>query len=176
YKSIRSKAAQAVADAKAAAQAAEAKGENATEAEVNEAKAKVDAAKEKLKAAKDLLVPKSDNTGLTTAKNALDTERNKAVDTTGKTPASVAAYNDAKQKAQEASDAAQTVLNNPNATEQQIQDEITKVNAAKEKLGKAEAGLTTAATAQAKQELTTAKEGLEEPVSTDGMTPDSIKA
>ncbi|CKI95960.1 surface anchored protein [Streptococcus pneumoniae] len=68
------------------------------------------------------------------------------------------------------------MLNNPNATEQQIQDEITKVNAAKEKLGKAEAGLTTAATAQAKQELTTAKEGLEEPVSTDGMTPDSIKA
>ncbi|CKH89153.1 surface anchored protein [Streptococcus pneumoniae] len=33
------------------------------------------------------------------------------------------------------------MLNNPNATEQQIQDEITKVNAAKEKLGKAEAGL-----------------------------------
>ncbi|CTL95655.1 hypothetical protein ERS044109_00532 [Streptococcus pneumoniae] len=141
YEAAKKEAAQAVADAKAAAQAAEAKGENATEAEVNEAKAKVDAAKEKLKAAKDLLVPKSDNTGLTTAKNALDTERNKAVDTTGKTPASVAAYNDAKQKAQEASDAAQTVLNNPNATEQQIQDEITKVNAAKEKLGKAEAGL-----------------------------------
>ncbi|CIP83913.1 surface anchored protein [Streptococcus pneumoniae] len=80
-----------------------------------------------------------DNSGLTEAKNGLDTERNKAVDTTGKTPESVAAYNDAKAKAKEASDAAQTVLDNQNATEQEIQAEITKVNKAKEKL--AEAGL-----------------------------------
>ncbi|COG73706.1 surface anchored protein [Streptococcus pneumoniae] len=130
-----------ITQAQAAAQAVADKGDNATATEVSDAQAKVAAAQAKLDGAKKLLVAKEDKSGLTTAKNALDTERNKAVDTTGKTTESVTAYNDAKDKAKEASDAAQGVLNNPNATEQQIRDEITKVNVAKDKLAEAAAGL-----------------------------------
>lgn len=141
YNAAKQAAEQAVNEAKEAAQNVLNKGDNATAEEVAAAKTKVEAAQTKLDEAKKLLVPQSDNTGLTAAKNALDTERNKAVDTTGKTPESVSAYNDAKQKAKDASDAAQTVLNNQNATEQEIQAEITKVNKAKEKLAEAEAGL-----------------------------------
>ncbi|WP_173249626.1 FIVAR domain-containing protein, partial [Streptococcus sp. 3851] len=155
-----------ITQAQAAAQAVANKGDDATATEVSEAQAKVTAAQAKLDEAKKLLVPQSDNSGLTAAKNGLDTEVNKVVDTEGKTPASVAEYNAAKQAAQAASAAAQKVLDNQNATEQEIQAEITKVNAAKDKLTAAANGLKPAATAQAKQ-------GLEAPVSTDGMTPDN---
>uniref|UniRef100_UPI0015639109 Rib/alpha-like domain-containing protein n=2 Tax=unclassified Streptococcus TaxID=2608887 RepID=UPI0015639109 len=155
-----------ITQAKAAAQAVAEKGDNATATEVSDAQAKVTAAQEKLDEAKKLLVAVENKSGLTTAKDELDTEVNKVVDTEGKTPASVAEYNAAKQAAQAASAAAQKVLDNQNATEQEIQAEITKVNAAKDKLTAAANGLKPAATAQAKQ-------GLEAPVSTDGMTPDN---
>ena len=148
-------AAQAQVDeAKAEAQAALAKGANATQAEVAAAKEKVDAAQQALDAAKAKLVPQVDKAALEAAKAELDKGIQAAPDTSGKTPDSVKAYNQAKTEAETAAQEAQTVIDDQNANEQAVQEAIAKVTKAKEALDQAKTNLTPAATEQDKQALT----------------------
>ena len=89
------------------------KGANATQAEVAAAKEKVDAAQQALDAAKAKLVPQVDKAALEAAKAELDKGIQAAPDTSGKTPDSVKAYNQAKTEAETAAQEAQTVIRRP---------------------------------------------------------------
>ena len=162
-------------EAKAAAAAVEAKGDNASKTEVQEAQAKVDAVKAELTKAAELLVNKADKAELTTAKEALNTLATEADPTTGKTADSAKAYNDAKTAAQEAIKEAETVINNENATPEQVTAALEKVNAKKEALQQAKDGLIEAATAEEKTKLKADAAQLTKADET-GKTPDSIAA
>ena len=162
-------------EAKAAAAAVEAKGDNATKAEAQEAQAKVDAAKTALDKAAELLVNKADKAELTQAKEALNTLATEADPTTGKTADSAKAYNDAKTAAQEAIKEAETVINNENATPEQVTAALEKVNAKKAALQQAKDGLIEAATAEEKAKLKADAAQLTKADET-GKTPDSIAA
>ena len=160
-------------EAKAAAAAVEAKGDNASKTAAQEAQAKVDAAKTALDKAAKLLVNKADKAELTTAKEALNTLATEADPTTGKTADSAKAYNDAKTAAQEAIKEAETVINNENATPEQVTAALEKVNAKKEALQQAKDGLIEAATAEEKTKLKADAAQLTKADET-GKTPDSI--
>ena len=160
-------------EAKAAAAAVEAKGDNATKAEAQEAQAKVDVAKTALDKAAELLVNKADKAELTQAKEALNTLATEADPTTGKTADSAKAYNDAKTAAQEAIKEAETVINNENATPEQVTAALNKVNEKKAALEKAKQALVEAATAEEKAKLKAAAAQLTKADET-GKTPDSI--
>ena len=162
-------------EAKAAAAAVEAKGDNATKAEAQEAQAKVDAAKTALDKAAELLVNKADKAELKTAKEALNTLATEADPTTGKTADSAKAYNDAKTAAQEAIKEAETVINNENATQEKVTEALEKVNAKKAALQQAKDGLIEAATAEEKAKLKADAAQLTKADET-GKTPDSIAA
>ena len=162
-------------EAKAAAAAVEAKGDNASKTAAQEAQAKVDAAKTALDKAAKLLVNKADKAELTTAKEALNTLATEADPTTGKTADSAKAYNDAKTAAQEAIKEAETVINNENATPEQVTAALEKVNAKKEALQQAKDGLIEAATAEEKTKLKADAAQLTKADET-GKTPDSIAA
>ena len=162
-------------EAKAAAAAVEAKGDNATKAEAQEAQAKVDAAKTALDKAAELLVNKADKAELTQAKEALNTLATEADPTTGKTADSAKAYNDAKTAAQEAIKEAETVINNENATPEQVTAALEKVNAKKAALQQAKDGLIEAATAEEKAKLKADAAQLTKADET-GKTPNSIAA
>ena len=160
-------------EAKAATAAVEAKGDNASKTAAQEAQAKVDAAKTALDKAAKLLVNKADKAELTTAKEALNTLATEADPTTGKTADSAKAYNDAKTAAQEAIKEAETVINNENATPEQVTAALEKVNAKKEALQQAKDGLIEAATAEEKTKLKADAAQLTKADET-GKTPDSI--
>ena len=162
-------------EAKAAAAAVEAKGDNATKAEAQEAQAKVDAAKTALDKAAESLVNKADKAELKTAKEALNTLATEADPTTGKTADSAKAYNDAKTAAQEAIKEAEAVINDENATPEQVTAALEKVNAKKAALQQAKDGLIEAATAEEKAKLKADAAQLTKADET-GKTPDSIAA
>ncbi|TMR46147.1 DUF1542 domain-containing protein, partial [Streptococcus pseudopneumoniae] len=162
-------------EAKAAAAAVEAKGDNATKAAATEAQAKVEAAKTALDKAAELLVNKADKTELTNAKEALDTLATEADPTTGKTADSAQTYNDAKTAAQEAIQEAETVINDENATPEQVTAALEKVNAKKAALQQAKDGLIEAATPEEKAKLKTDADSLVK-ADTTGKTPNSIAA
>ena len=162
-------------EAKAAAAAVEAKGDNATKAEAQEAQAKVDAAKTALDKAAELLVNKADKAELTQAKEALNTLATEADPTTGKTADSAKAYNDAKTAAQEAIKEAETVINNENAIPEQVTAALNKVNEKKAALEKVKQALVEAATAEEKAKLKADAAQLTKADET-GKTPDSIAA
>ena len=161
--------------AKAAAAKALAKGTNATKEEVQAAQAKVDAAKTALEKAAELLVNKADKTELIKAKEALNTLATAADPTTGKTADSAKAYNDAKTAAQEAIQAAETVINDENATPEKVREALEKVNAKKTALQQAKDGLIEAATAEEKAKLKADADSLVKADET-GKTPNSIAA
>ena len=100
------------------------------------------------------LVPQVDKAALEAAKAELDKGIQAAPDTSGKTPDSVKAYNQAKTEAETAAQEAQTVIDDQNANEQAVQEAIAKVTKAKEALDQAKTNLTPAATEQDKQALT----------------------
>ena len=162
-------------EAKAAAAAVEAKGDNATKAEVQEAQAKVDAAKTALAKAAESLVNKADKAELKTAKEALNTLATEADPTTGKTADSAKAYNDAKTAAQEAIKEAETVIKDENATPEQVTTALNKVNEKKSALDAAKQALVEAATAEEKAKLKADAAQLTKADET-GKTPDSIAA
>ena len=159
--------------AKTEAAAVLAKENNASKAEVQEAQTKVDAAKAELTKAAELLVNKADKTELTQAKEALSTLATEADPTTGKTADSAKAYNDAKTAAQEAIKEAETVINNENATPEQVTAALNKVNEKKAALEKAKQALVEAATAEEKAKLKADAAQLTKADET-GKTPDSI--
>uniref|UniRef100_UPI0015623F19 YSIRK-type signal peptide-containing protein n=1 Tax=Streptococcus sp. 79 TaxID=2582638 RepID=UPI0015623F19 len=162
-------------EAKAAAAAVEAKGDNATKAEVQEAQAQVEAAKAELTKAAELLVNKADKSELTNAKEALNTLATEADPTTGKTTDSAKAYNDAKTAAQEAIQEAEIVINDENATPEKVREALNKVNEKKAALEAAKQALVEAATPEEKAKLKTAADSLVKADET-GKTPESIAA
>ena len=159
--------------AKTEAAAVLAKENNASKAEVQEAQTKVDAAKAELTKAAELLVNKADKTELTQAKEALSTLATEADPTTGKTADSAKAYNDAKTDAQEAIKTAETVINDENATPEQVTAALNKVNEKKTALQQAKDGLIEAATVEEKAKLKSDADLLTKADET-GKTPDSI--
>ena len=161
--------------AKTVAAAVEAKGNNASKAEAQAAQAKVDAAKAELTKAAELLVNKADKVELTTAKEALNTLATEADPTTGKTADSAKAYNDAKTAAQEAIQAAEAVINDENATPEQVTEALNKVNEKKSALETAKQALVEAATAEEKAKLKADADLLTKADET-GKTPESIAA
>ena len=162
-------------EAKAAAVAVEAKGDNATKAEAQEAQEKVDAAKKALEKAAELLKDKEDKTELTKAKEALSTLVSEADPTAGKTADSAKSYNDAKTAAEEAIKAAETVINDENATHDQVTEALNKVNEKKAALEAAKQALVEAATAEEKAKLKADADSLVK-ADTTGKTPNSIAA
>ena len=161
--------------AKSEAVAVLAKENNASKAEAQAAQTKVDAAKAELTKAAELLVNKADKTELTKAKAALNTLATEADPTTGKTADSAKAYNDVKTAAQQAIQEAETVINDENATSEQVSAVLEKVNAKKAALQQAKDGLIEAATAEEKAKLKSDTDLLTKADET-GKTPDSIAA
>ena len=161
--------------AKTEAAAVLAKENNASKAEARAAQAKVDAAKAELTKAAELLVNKADKTELTKAKEALNTLATEADPTTGKTADSAKAYNNAKTAAQEAIKEAETVINDENATPEQVTAALNKVNEKKSALEVAKQALVEAATAEEKAKLKTDADSLVK-ANTTGKTPNSIEA
>ena len=162
-------------EAKSAAAAVEAKGDNASKTEVQEAQAKVDAAKTALDKAAESLVNKADKAELTTAKEALNTLATAEDPTTGKTADSAKAYNDAKTAAQEAIKEAEAVISDENATQEKVTEALNKVNEKKKALDAAKQALVEAATAEEKAKLKADAAQLTKADET-GKTPDSIAA
>ena len=152
-----------------------AKENNASKAEVQAAQAKVDAVKAELTKAAEVLVNKADKTELTKAKEALNTLATEADPTTGKTADSAKTYNDAKTAATEAIKAAETVINDENATQDQVTEALNKVNEKKAALEAAKQALVEAATAEEKAKLKTDADSLVKADPT-GKTPNSIEA
>ena len=161
--------------AKAEAATALAKENNASKAEVQAAQTKVDIAKVELTKAAELLVNKADKTELTKAKEELSTLVTEADPTTGKTADSVKSYNDAKTAAEEAIKAAETVIKDENATQDQVTEALNKVNEKKAVLEAAKQALVEAATEKEKAKLK-ADTALLTKADETGKTPDSITA
>ena len=162
-------------EAKSAAAAVEAKGDNASKTEAQEAQAKVDAAKTALDKAAESLVNKADKAELKTAKEALNTLATEADPTIGKTADSAKAYSDAKTAAQEAIKEAEAVISDENATQEKVTEALNKVNEKKKALDAAKQALVEAATAEEKAKLKADAAQLTKADET-GKTPDSIAA
>ncbi|MBF9618496.1 YSIRK-type signal peptide-containing protein [Streptococcus pseudopneumoniae] len=122
------------------------------------------------------VVKPADKTALTQANNDLASEVASQPTTDDKPQSKVDAYTKAKEAADKAVEAAKKVIADDNATPEAVQAELAKVNAAKAALKAAEDAVTTAATTTAKNKLTEDKAKLDEAVSTEGKTPESIQA
>ena len=151
------------------------KGNNASKAEAQAAQAKVDAVKAELTKAAKLLINKADKTELTKAKDALSTLVSEVDPTTGKTADSAKVYNDAKTAATEAIKAAEMVINDENATQDQVTEALNKVNEKKAALEAAKQALVEAATVEEKAKLKAAAALLTK-ADTTGKTPNSVEA
>lgn len=143
--------------------------------EVQSALTNVNRVNERLTQAINQLVPLADNSALRTAKTKLDEEINKSVITDGMTQSSIQAYQNAKRAGQTESTNAQNVINNGDATDQQIAAEKAKVEEKYNSLKQAIAGLTPdlAPLQAAKTQL---QNDIDQPTSTTGMTQDSVNA
>lgn len=141
--------------------------------EVQSALTNVNRVNERLTQAINQLVPLADNSALRTAKTKLDEEINKSVTTDGMTQSSIQAYENAKRAGQTESTNAQNVINNGDATDQQIAAEKTKVEEKYNSLKQAIAGLTPdlAPLQAAKTQL---QNDIDQPTSTTGMTSASV--
>ena len=116
---------------------------------------------------------KTDKTGLTNSKAELDALVNEDP-TPGKTTDTAKAYNAEKEAAKTEIAAALTVINDENATPEQVSAALEKVNAKKTALQQAKDGLIVAATTEEKAKLKTDSDALKK-VDTTGKTADSIK-
>ena len=114
-----------------------------------------------------------DKTELRNAKEALSTLVTATDPTPGKTADSAKVYNDAKVAAQEAIQAAETVINDENATVAGVRDALATVNAKKTALQQAKDGLIAAATTAEKAKLKADVDSLMK-ADTTGKTPKSI--
>ncbi|MEZ2058398.1 hypothetical protein QUE05_15030, partial [Staphylococcus aureus] len=141
--------------------------------EVQTALTNVNRVNERLTQAINQLVPLADNSALRTAKTKLDEEINKSVTTDGMTQSSIQAYENAKRAGQTESTNAQNVINNGDATDQQIAAEKTKVEEKYNSLKQAIDGLTPdlAPLQTAKTQL---QNDIDQPTNTTGMTSASV--
>ena len=117
---------------------------------------------------------KTDKTGLTNSKAELDALVNEDP-TPGKTTDTAKAFNIAKEAAKTEIAAALTVINDENATPEQVSVALEKVNAKKTALQQAKDGLIVAATAEEKAKLKSDADSLVK-ADTTGKTPNSIEA
>ncbi|MCT7867534.1 MAG: YSIRK-type signal peptide-containing protein [Lactobacillus iners] len=151
------------------------KGDDATKEAATAAQEKVAAVKEKLTKAVDLLKDKADKTALKAAKEDLAKLTKAADPTIGKTPASKAAYDQAKADATQAETAAQTIIDDENATPEAVADELAKVNKKKAALEEAKTKLVDAITADQKAALAKVADDLKL-ADTKGKTSNSVNA
>ncbi|MCT7743682.1 MAG: YSIRK-type signal peptide-containing protein [Lactobacillus iners] len=151
------------------------KGDDATKEEATAAQEKVAAVKEKLTKAVDLLKDKADKTALKKAKEDLAKLTKEADPTPGKTPASKAVYDKAKADATKAETAAQTIIDDENATPEAVADELAKVNKKKAALEEAKTKLVDAITADQKAALAKVADDLKL-ADTKGKTSNSVNA
>ncbi len=147
--------------------------ENATASQVAQALEQVQAIQAKVNAAKALLVDQVDKSALTSERTKLQNEVAKAPDLANKTPQSITAYESAKAQADVALAKALSVQNDLNATPAQVQEAVNQLKASHTALTAAKAGLQTKAD---KQALIIALNKLNEPIATNGKTPNSIRA
>ena len=141
--------------------------------EVQDALRQVNQVNERITQAINQLQPLADNSELKTAKAKLDDEINQTVSTDGMTTESINAYQQAKQAAQTESKAAQQVINNGDATEQDIANEKAKVEDKYNTLKQAIANLTpdVSPLERAKADL---ENDINQVTSTTGMTDQSV--
>ena len=151
------------------------KGDDATKEKATAAQEKVAAVKEKLTKAVDLLKDKADKTALKAAKDELAKLTSEADPTTGKTQTSKAAYDQAKADATQAETAAQTIIDDENATPEAVADELAKVNKKKAALEEAKTKLVDAITADQKAALAKVADDLKL-AETTGKTSNSVNA
>lgn len=147
--------------------------DRATPQQVNAALSKVQAAQTKINEAKALLQNKEDNSQLVTSKNNLQSSVNQVPSTAGMTQQSIDNYNAKKREAETEITAAQRVIDNGDATDQQIAAEKAKVEEKYNSLKQAIAGLTPdlAPLQAAKTQL---QNDIDQPTSTTGMTSASV--
>ena len=162
-------------EAKAKAKEVAGKGDNATKAEATEAQAKVAEVKAKLAEAAALLKDKANKDALEKAKAALDTLAKAEDPTAGKTEATKAAYAQAKADAEAAVTEATKVINNENATPEQVAAALVEANAKKAALEAAKVALVDKATEPQKEALAKVDEELKA-ADTAGKTPESVDA
>ena len=151
------------------------KGDDATKEKATAAQEKVAAVKEKLTKAVDLLKDKADKTALKAAKEDLAKLTSEADPTIGKTPASKSVYDQAKADATQAETAAQTIIDDENATPEAVADELAKVNKKKAALEEAKTKLVDAITADQKAALAKVADDLKL-ADTKGKTSNSVNA
>ncbi len=141
--------------------------------EVNNALHQVNQLNQQLTEAISQLQPLSNNDALKAARLELENKINQTVQTDGMTQQSIDAYQNAKREAQNESNTALVLINNGDATEQQITTETDRVNQQTTNLTQAINGLTVN-----KEPLETAKTALQNNIdqvpSTDGMTQQSV--
>ena len=113
--------------------------EFATPQQVNSALSKVQAAQNKINEAKALLQNKADNSQLVRAKEQLQQSIQPAASTDGMTQDSTRNYNNKRQAAEQAIQHANSVINNGDATSQQINDAKTQLNRHRENMLKPKA-------------------------------------
>ncbi|RLY70230.1 hypothetical protein D9V10_12240, partial [Staphylococcus hominis] len=115
--------------------------DNATPAQVTAAIAKIDAVQPKLDNAISLLHDKENNSELVKAKTKLDAAIGEEDSTLGMTPATADNYRAKKAEAERISAEAQGVINNGDATAEEIRDEKVKVEEALTQLTEAKNAL-----------------------------------
>ena len=147
--------------------------ENATVSQVAQALEQVQAIQAKVNAAKALLVDQADKSALTSERTKLQNQVAQAPDLANKTPQSITAYESAKAQADVALAKALSVQNDLNATPAQVQEAVNQLKASHTALTSAKAGLQTKAD---KQALIGALNKLNEPIATNGKTPNSVRA
>ena len=143
--------------------------------EVDNALQEVNRVERELSQAINQLQPLANNEALKAARTQLENKINQAVQTDGMTQQSVNAYNHAKQEAQSESNTAQTLINNGDATDQEISSETEKSKSKFKNLENAINGLTVN-----KAPLEIARNNIQYNIihasSTEGMTPQSAQA
>ncbi|MDO0982257.1 hypothetical protein, partial [Staphylococcus hominis] len=145
--------------------------DNATPAQVTAAIAKIDAVQPKLDNAISLLHDKENNSELVEAKRQLDEATNEEDPTPGMTPATADNYKAKKAEAERISSEAQGVINNGDATAEEIRDEKGKVEEALTALNQAKDDLRAD-----KTELQHKLPELDQRGTTEGKKPASITA
>ncbi|TMR69516.1 DUF1542 domain-containing protein [Streptococcus pseudopneumoniae] len=158
--------------AKQAAQEVAKKGTNASEVEALKAQEQVNAIKAKLAEAAGVLKDQANKDALTQAKAALEGLTGET-EPTGKTTDSLATYTAAKEAAVAELVEAQKVIDNQNASQEDVAAAVAKVNEKKAALETAKAGLVPAATDAQKEKLAAEAAKLEK-ASLEGKTPDSV--
>lgn len=146
------------------------KEQNPSVADVNNALNKVREVQQKLNEARALLQNKEDNSALVRAKEQLQQAVDQVPSTEGMTQQTKDDYNSKQQAAQQEISKAQQVIDNGDATTQQISNAKTNVERALEALNNAKTGLRAD-----KEELQNAYNQLTQNIDTSGKTPASIR-